>query len=118
MRPPELPGILSRADVAQTGAAIVAAQERDGALPWPDGHTDAWNHIESAMGLLVSGEREAAEHAYAWLRSHQRPDGSWATSYIDDEGHRRRRREQPGRLRRRRHLAPLADDRRPRLRRR
>ena len=85
MRPPELPGILTRAQVAQTGASIKAAQERSGALPWPDGHTDAWNHIESAMGLLTSGEREAAEHAYAWLRGKQRPDGSWATSYIDEK---------------------------------
>jgi len=85
VRPPELPGILTRAEVAQTGASIKAAQERSGALPWPDGHTDAWNHIESAMGLLTSGEREAAEHAYAWLRGKQRPDGSWATSYIDEK---------------------------------
>ncbi len=81
MRLPELPGIVSRAEVAQTGASIVAAQQPDGALPWPDGHTDAWNHIESAMGLLVAGERAAAERAYGWLRRHQRTDGSWAMSY-------------------------------------
>ncbi len=81
MRPPELRGILSRDDVAQTGASIVAAQEASGALPWPDGHTDAWNHTESAMGLLVSGERKAAERAYEWLRKTQRPDGSWAMTY-------------------------------------
>jgi hypothetical protein len=81
MRPPELKGILTRTQVAQTGAAIVAAQEPDGALPWPDGHTDAWNHVESAMGLLVAGERRASERAYAWLRSHQAADGSWAMSY-------------------------------------
>jgi hypothetical protein len=84
VRLPELPGIITSAQVAQTGAAIVAAQESTGALPWPDGHTDAWNHTESAMGLLVSGERQAAERAYEWLRTHQRADGSWAVSYIDD----------------------------------
>lgn len=81
MRPPELKGVLTSSQVAQTGASIVAAQQPDGALPWPDEHTDAWNHVESAMGLLVSGERVAADHAYSWLRSHQRPDGSWAMSY-------------------------------------
>ncbi len=82
MRLPDLPGIISSAQVAQTGASLVAAQQRDGALPWPDGHTDAWNHVESAMGLLVAGERAAAEHAYAWLRANQRADGSWAERYV------------------------------------
>ena len=77
MRPPELKGIVTSAQVAQTGASIVAAQAPDGALPWPDGHTDAWNHIESAMGLLVAGEREASDRAYSWLRSNQAADGSW-----------------------------------------
>jgi hypothetical protein len=85
VRLPELPGIITSAQVAQTGAAIVAAQESTGALPWPDGHTDAWNHTESAMGLLISGEREAADRAYEWLRTHQRADGSWAVSYVNDE---------------------------------
>lgn len=85
MRPPKvagLKGIVTRHQVAQTGASIAAAQESDGGLPWPDGHTDAWNHIEAAMGLLVAGERAAADYAYLWLRSQQRPDGSWAMSYL------------------------------------
>jgi hypothetical protein len=85
VQPPELPGILSRDQVRQTGASLVAAQEPSGAMPWPDGHTDAWNHVEAAMGLLVAGEREAAEHAYAWLRKHQRADGSWAMSYVREQ---------------------------------
>ena len=30
-----------------------ATQEADGAIPWSVGeHTDVWNHLESAMGLL------------------------------------------------------------------
>ncbi len=84
-RLPELPGIITREQVRATGVSLVAAQEPSGAMPWPDGHTDAWNHVEAAMGLLVTGEREAAERAYAWLRRHQRPEGAWAMSYVDEE---------------------------------
>ena len=75
---PELPGLLTQDDVRATGAAIAAAQEPDGALPWTTGdHTDTWNHVEAAMGLLVGGQREAAERAYQWCLDTQRTDGSW-----------------------------------------
>ena len=86
MQTPELPGIITAAQVRATGVSLVAAQEPSGAMPWPDGHTDAWNHIEAAMGLLIAGERAAAERAYGWLRRHQRPEGAWAMSYVDDNG--------------------------------
>jgi hypothetical protein len=36
------------------------------------------------MGLLLGGERAAAERAYDWLVRTQRPDGSWAQSYAWD----------------------------------
>jgi hypothetical protein len=75
---PEVPGVLSTADVAATAASIAAMQEADGAIPWTHGqHTDVWNHVESAMGLLAGGEVAAAERAYAWVRDTQRADGSW-----------------------------------------
>ncbi|MFZ0044382.1 MAG: prenyltransferase [Streptosporangiaceae bacterium] len=74
---PEVPGILSAALVAQTGRAIAAGQQADGSIGWPDGHVDAWNHIECAMALSVCGLREEARRAYAWLASAQQPDGSW-----------------------------------------
>ena len=46
-------------------------QEPDGAIPWTSGeHTDVWNHVEAAMALLVGGQVEAAERAYAWAASH------------------------------------------------
>lgn len=73
--------VLDPAQVAQTIAAIAAAQQPCGSLPWPDGHTDAWDHVECAMALLLGGEVERARAAYAWLERTQAADGSWATSY-------------------------------------
>jgi hypothetical protein len=84
--PPELPGVLSAAQARQTAAAIVQVQRPDGAIPWAAGsHIDTWNHVEAAMGLLLGGEVEAAERAYAWCRATQRPDGSWPMKVIGTE---------------------------------
>jgi hypothetical protein len=74
---PEVAGILTADDVIATGAAIAAVQQPDGAIGWPDGHVDAWNHVECAMALSACGLRDAARRAYEWLRAAQRPDGSW-----------------------------------------
>ena len=75
---PALPGLLERHDVAACADVIAAQQEPDGALPWTTGqHTDAWNHVESAMALLVGGRPEAAQRAYDWCLATQRADGSW-----------------------------------------
>ncbi len=74
---PDVPGILSADQLIATGQAIAASQQRDGSIGWPDGHVDAWNHIECAMALSVSGLREPARRAYAWLAAAQQPDGSW-----------------------------------------
>ena len=74
---PALAGVLSAHEVSATARSIVAAQEPSGAIPWvPGGHTDVWNHVEAAMALLAAGEVEAAERAYAWVPTVQRPDGS------------------------------------------
>ena len=82
---PDLPGLLSPADLAQTAATVAEAQEPDGAIPWfPGGHTDAWDHVECAMALDVAGLHEPAVRAYEWLRRRQRADGSWAARY--DQG--------------------------------
>lgn len=74
---PEVAGILTADQVVQTGQAIAAVQNGDGSIGWPDGHVDAWNHIECAMALSVAGLREPARRAYEWLRSAQERDGSW-----------------------------------------
>ncbi len=74
---PAVPGILTADQVLATGKSIAAVQQADGALGWPDGHVDAWNHVECAMALSVCGLRAAARRGYEWLRATQRPDGSW-----------------------------------------
>jgi hypothetical protein len=75
---PAVPGVLTAGDVLATAEHIASAQEPSGAIGWPDGHTDAWNHIECAMALSVCGLRGPARRAYDWLAATQRPDGSWA----------------------------------------
>jgi hypothetical protein len=72
-----VPGILTAEQVLATGRSIAALQQPDGAIGWPDGHIDAWNHVECAMALSVCGLREAARRGYDWLRGAQRADGSW-----------------------------------------
>src|SRR5262245_5464364 len=81
--PFEVPGVLHPAQVARTAASIVAAQEPDGAIPWtPGAHTDVWNHVEAAMGLLAAGEVSAAERALLWCGRSQRADGSWPMKLV------------------------------------
>ncbi len=65
------------ADVLQTARSIAAVQRPDGAIPWPDGHVDPWDHVECAMALSACGLTAPARLAYQWLRDTQRPDGSW-----------------------------------------
>src|ERR1700712_1260646 len=73
------PEALTHAQVVQTGLAIEAVQEPDGAIPFTTGqHPDVWNHVESTMALLVAGRDAAVERAWAWVRRTQRDDGSWA----------------------------------------
>lgn len=83
---PALPGLLDATDVAETAAAIAALQQPDGGIPWSAGaHIDAWNHVESAMGLLVGGEVAAAHAAYEWCLRTQRADGSWPMKVVGTE---------------------------------
>jgi hypothetical protein len=83
---PHVPGVLSAVEVAETAASIVAMQEVDGAVPWTVGeHVDVWNHVESAMALLVGGEVEASERAYDWCLRTQRFDGSWPMKTVGGE---------------------------------
>ncbi len=88
---PALAGLLTPHEVRATAASIARAQERSGAVPWfPGGHVDPWDHVECAMAMLVGGETDAAERAYAWLFAGQRADGSWPVKLtagkVDDAG--------------------------------
>lgn len=72
---------------------ILNVQQEDGSIPWFEGgYADPWDHVESAMGLSIAGEYEAAERAYDWLIDMQLEDGSWWAAYRDgkvDNGKRR-----------------------------
>jgi len=80
---PEVAGILTADQVLATGQSIAAVQQSDGAIGWPDGHVDAWNHVECAMALSACGLRDAARHGYEWLRAAQHADGSWPKRWAD-----------------------------------
>lgn len=87
-QPPSVPGVVTTEDMLSTAQSIVAQQEASGAIPWfsptagVPGHVDAWNHIEAAMALTASGLRGPARRAYEWLRTQQRPDGSWPAKWV------------------------------------
>jgi hypothetical protein len=80
--------VLSKADILATGQFIAGLQAPSGAIAWPDGHVDAWDHIECAMALSACAQldpvlRDHARAAYGWLSATQRADGSWARSWVD-----------------------------------
>jgi hypothetical protein len=85
-RVPHLPGVLSATQARATAARIAEVQQPSGAIPWfAGGHTDPWDHVQSAMGLTVAGRVADARRAFAWSRTAQRPDGSWAIRYDGDD---------------------------------
>ncbi|MFZ2178118.1 MAG: prenyltransferase [Rhodococcus sp. (in: high G+C Gram-positive bacteria)] len=85
---PSVPNVLSENLIRQTARSIADAQESSGALPWfAGGHTDPWDHIESAMALAAAGLIEEAEGAYEWSRRTQRLDGSWPMEFRDGVVH-------------------------------
>ncbi len=78
--------IITPAEIRRTGETIAMMQDPAGWIPWAVGyHLDAWNHVEAAIGLALSGFVGEAERAYEWLASTQRADGSWATKYYQGE---------------------------------
>jgi hypothetical protein len=82
---PDLPGVISAAEVEQSARAIADLQLPSGMIPWfVGGHCDPWNHVETAMALDVAGLHAEAERAYEWLVDLQRPDGSWWNYYLPD----------------------------------
>jgi hypothetical protein len=85
VRLPEVDGILTGAQIAQTVDAIASVQQRDGNIPWvPGGQTDPWNLVEAAIALDVGGRFTEAERAYDWLSGMQLLTGSWHAYYQGD----------------------------------
>ncbi|MDP9408078.1 MAG: prenyltransferase [Actinomycetota bacterium] len=81
-RVPSVEGVLTAAEVRRTAESIAATQQGDGALPWPDGHVEAWDHVESAMALRVAGLDAEADLAWSWLAGAQRADGTWPMATV------------------------------------
>ncbi len=82
---PEIPGLITSAEIASSAAAIAEWQLPTGMIPWyPGGHADPWNHVEAAMALDVAGLHSEAVAAYEWLHRIQHPDGSWHQYYLAD----------------------------------
>jgi len=81
--PSALGGRDPSAGILQTAQSIAAAQLPSGAIPWPDGHVDPWDHAECAMALSACGLTGAARRAYQWLSDTQRADGSWPRTTLD-----------------------------------
>jgi hypothetical protein len=80
---PEIPGVLSAAQVVASAESIAALQRPDGMVEWfPGGHCDPWNHVEAAMALTAAGFDDEADRAYRWLVDTQLPDGSWFNYYL------------------------------------
>ncbi|MEZ0074415.1 prenyltransferase [Planotetraspora sp. GP83] len=82
---PAVPGIITAEQVIQTARSIAAIQDAEGGVPWPEGHVDAWNHVECLMAMTVAGLRVEARRGYDWLVRHQRPDGSWPMKLVGGE---------------------------------
>ncbi|RDI47028.1 prenyltransferase [Nocardia mexicana] len=79
---PEVSGVLTAAQCRRTAESIAAEQEPGGAVPWfGGGHTDPWDHIESAMALTTAGLLTEARAAYEWSARTQRADGSWPLQF-------------------------------------
>jgi hypothetical protein len=74
------------AEIARTANSIAGLQTANGAVGWPDGHVDPWDHVECAMALSACGLTGAARRAYQWLRDTQRADGSWPRATRGEDG--------------------------------
>jgi hypothetical protein len=87
-------GLFPQEFLRPTVQFILECQQSNGEIPWFEGgYTDPWDHVESAMGLSIGGEHEAARLAYEWLAKMQLADGSWWASYRGEEIDNPQRRE-------------------------
>lgn len=82
---PEVPGAIGADEVRASAAHLASLQLPTGQIPWwPGGHSDPWNHVESAMALDVAGFHDEARRGYRWLADTQLPTGAWSNYYRSD----------------------------------
>ncbi|MEI7654957.1 MAG: hypothetical protein WCJ82_06770, partial [Actinomycetota bacterium] len=80
---PGVPGVLTAAEIDRTSQYLSDLQRPSGQIPWfIGGHTDAWNHVEAAMALTVTGRVAESRAAFRWLATTQQGDGSWFNYYL------------------------------------
>lgn len=85
LRPKEMPADIQELIHSQADF-IINQQLPSGAIPWyRGGITDPWDHVECAIALDLGGWFDEAAAAYKWSRDIQNPDGSWYSSYLDNE---------------------------------
>lgn len=83
---PDLPGIVSAAQLRQTAEHLAGQQQPDGLIPWFTGHYgDPWDHVEGAMALTVAGMLDQARAAFDWSVEHQAADGTWPMETLGAE---------------------------------
>lgn len=69
-------------DVERVAGAIADVQKPSGEIPWhADGKTDAWDHVEAAMGLATGGYLDESARAYRWLAESRLAEGGWYSAY-------------------------------------
>ena len=75
---PFVPGVLTRAQVAETARSIVAMQEADGAVPWTTGaHVDVWELVAVVGHAYQRATDPAVMYGYVLSRFHfKRPVGA------------------------------------------
>ena len=82
---PDVAGVLSAQQCVDTASSIARTQHSSGAIPWSTfGHTDPWDHVESAMAPDRRGPDRARRAAFEWSRRTQRADGSWPIQFRGD----------------------------------
>ena len=83
---PEIPGVVTRAQLTETIDAIASVQLPNGNVPWTPGqHTDPWNMVEALMAMTLGGRIEEARAGFEWLAGKQRRDGAWHAYYLGEE---------------------------------
>ena len=66
-------------------ALLVSKQNRDGGWPYVRGASWTEPTVYAILALLATGQTEAANRGFDWLRSRQLPDGGWPPQEGFDE---------------------------------